>query len=78
MNTKGNARPLITLGQDVIERVCVGQIATLAALRAEMTALSTMMSDMSPSAEHTAAAEQPGARAIDFDPEDMVFDNMPV
>jgi hypothetical protein len=78
MSTKENDPPLITFVEDAIESVCIGQIAALAALRAEMTALSTMMSDLSQPPGHKSAAAQPGARAVDSDPEDKAFDNMPV
>jgi hypothetical protein len=78
MSTKQNAVPIISLAEKAVESVCIGQIAALAALRAEMTALSTMMSGMSHLPGDETATVQPGARPADPDPEDQDFDNMPV
>ncbi len=78
MNTKENDSPLIVMAEEVAESVCIGQRAALAALRAEMTALSTMMSGVPHPRGDDSATAQPGARAIDPDPEDQDFDNMPV
>jgi hypothetical protein len=78
MRPKENDLPLVTFAEEAIEGVCIGQIAALAALRAEMTALSTMMSGVPHPTGSMATTGQPGARADDPDPEDRGFDNMPV
>jgi hypothetical protein len=78
MDTKESDPPLVTLAEEIVESVCIGQIAALAALRAEVAALSTMMSGVPAPAGTAAVSGQPGARAIDLDPDDGDFDNMPV
>ncbi len=78
MSTMEKGDPVVTIAEEMVETVCIGQIAALAALRAEMAALSTMMSGLPRHKAESAAAGQLGARAIDPDPEDNYFDNMPV
>jgi hypothetical protein len=78
MTTDDRKPVLERLAETAVEGVCIGQIAALAGLRAEMAALSTMMSGL-PHARCSATGHtQVGARAIDPDPEDEGFDNMPV
>ncbi len=78
MSTKESDPPLVNLADEIVESICIGQIAALAALRAEMAALSTMMSGLSYPADSAAATGQPGARATAPDSDDEDFDNMPV
>lgn len=78
MTTKENTPPIVSMAEDMVETVCIGQIAALAALRAEIMALSTMMAGTPHPPGVVTGAAQPGARAVDPDPEDRDFDNMPV
>lgn len=70
--------PLVALASEAAEGICIGQVAALAALRAEMTALSTLMAGLPGRGPWATGAANPGMRAQDPDPDDACFDNMPV
>ena len=70
--------PLVALVGEATQGICIGQVAALAALRAEMTALSTLMAGLPRREACATGAADPGARARDPDPDDACFDNMPV